>query len=87
MVFEGNTAWDSWLEHVGGHLKDAGREQAVDVGERGFLDDDEEMRGWFMKEGLLVWRVGTGWRIVGGRGGRVKEEEVDGDADAEGEDE
>ena len=92
MVFEGSTAWDSWLEHVGGHLKDAGRGQPVVSGERGFLDDDEEMRAWFVDEGLLIW-METGWRTVGlkgDRGGRVKAEVVvdgDEDADADGEDE
>ncbi|KAG6999334.1 hypothetical protein G7Y79_00036g072900 [Physcia stellaris] len=84
-VFEGKSAWEERMEHVGRHLeKQSMEEEEEDIG----------LREWMVSEGLVFWERGA-WRVTGiaegkKRGGRTVKTETDmgdGEEDAEGEDE
>ena len=73
-VFEGRSAWEDRMEHVGRHL------------ERGEKDDNEDLllRDWMIREELLQYdRMYDRWRVVGIGGKR----RPSGDEDAEGDSE
>ena len=79
-VFDGPSSWEERMEHVGKHYEKGDGEEK----------EDDELREWAAKEGL-IHRVGKGrWRLKGlkeDRFDRVKAEpgvSVDDDEDAEG---
>jgi hypothetical protein len=76
-VFEGKSAWDERMEHVGRHLEKA----AGDVNEVR-QENDSLLVGWALREGIIEKRVGGGYKLLSGVGASKGE-----DMDAEGEDE
>lgn len=54
VVFEGDSAWDDRMEHVGKHLEKGETEEA----------EDDGLRQWMADEGLLVKKSGN-WQVVG----------------------
>lgn len=72
VVFDGKSAWEDRMEHIGRHL------------EKGEKDEEEDLslRDWMIREELLQWESGLEkWRVVGIGGKR----NASGDEDAEGE--
>ena len=87
-VFEGNSSWDERMEHVGKHYEKTDLEDDVEE------QEDEDLRDWALREGILedlgvhgVWLLGLAPGHTTARN-RMKQydEEVD-DRNAEGEDE
>lgn len=84
-VFEGKSAWEERMEHVGRHLEKQSMEEE---------EEDLGLRDWMVSEGLVFWE-NSAWRVAGiaegkKRGARMVKTERDlgdGEEDAEGEDE
>jgi len=74
VVFEGRKGWEGRMEHVAQHLE---KGQLAEVDE----DEDEGLREWMVKEGLMQWSATEGkWRVVG-----IARKKADENQDAEGE--
>ena len=72
VVFEGKSAWEDRMEHIGRHLEKGEKEEEEDV----------KLRDWMAAEGLLQWEAGLKTYRVVGIGGKRN---ASGEEDAEGE--
>ncbi|KAL8828103.1 MAG: hypothetical protein Q9191_002783 [Dirinaria sp. TL-2023a] len=72
VVFDGKSAWEDRMEHIGRHL------------EKGEKDEEEDvsLRDWMIREDLLHWQSGLEQYRVVGIGGKRN---AGGDEDADGE--
>ena len=57
-VFEGHGAWEARMEHVGRHLESG-------YGDEHEWAEDQDLKGWLAKEGLIEASEAKGWRLVG----------------------
>jgi hypothetical protein len=62
-VFEGPDAWDERMEHVGKHFED--KHRGVTDAENLQEEEDEDLRDWAVKEGIVKDYGTRGFRLVG----------------------
>jgi len=99
-VFEGPTGWEERMEHVGKHFE--GKHNGVSDAEKLQEEEDEDLRDWAIREGIVRNYGGRGFWLVGmepaevpaagarssRRRGKVQHDVLeDEDVDAEGENE
>jgi hypothetical protein len=99
-VFEGPTGWEERMEHVGKHFE--GKHNGVSDAEKLQEEEDEDLRDWAIREGIVRNYGGRGFWLVGmepaeapaagarssRRRGKVQHDVLDDeDVDASGEDE
>ena len=93
-VFEGTNSWDERMEHVGKHFEGKGGVNGAKEPQDLKEDEDEDLKEWALKEGIIKNYGSRGFWLVGheptgpskrprGRGQRVKEEDEDMDANGE----
>jgi hypothetical protein len=79
-LFDGPSSWEERMEHVGKHYEKGEGEEK----------EDEELREWAVREGLLRQISNGTWRLKGLKDDRdteVVQHQLDDDEDAEGEEE